>query len=143
MFPEADVPVIQLSIDRNIAVRGHFEIARHLTDLRDQGVLILTSGNAVHNLADAFARMRIGLPQTLDWARRFDAQVKDILTQRDTDALVSLWPDLGEARRVHLTPDHWLPLIYACGATDCDDEVRFPNEGFDWGSFSMRNAVFG
>lgn len=143
MYPEADVPVIQLSIDRNLGVRGHFELARSLVDLRNEGVLILGSGNAVHNLHDAFGRMRAGSTQTPDWARRYDEALKDILTQRDSDALLSMWPDSNDGRLAHPTPDHWLPLIYAYGATDSDDSVRFPQEGFDWGSISMRNAVFG
>lgn len=143
MYPEADVPVIQLSIDRNIDVRGHFEYARSLASLRDEGVLILSSGNAVHNLRDAFTRMRAGSSETPDWAQRFDEKVKDILMQRDSGALLSMWPDSNDGRLAHPTPDHWLPMIYAYGATDDDDHARFPSEGFDWGSISMRNAVFG
>ncbi len=143
MYPEANVPVIQLSIDRTINVRGHFEIARSLAELRDEGVLILSSGNVVHNLRDAFARMRADSPETPDWAQRFDETVKDVLTQRDTRTLISMWSDTIDGRQAHPTPDHWLPLIYAYGATDSDDHVHFPGEGFDWGSISMRNAVFG
>lgn len=143
MYPEADVPVIQLSIDRNTNVRGHFEIARCLAELRDEGVLILSSGNIVHNLRDAFARMRAGSSETPEWAQRFDEKVKDVLTQRDTRTLISMLSDTNDGRQAHPTPDHWLPLIYAYGATDSDDHVHFPGEGFDWGSISMRNAVFG
>ena len=137
MYPEANVPVIQLSIDRNIDVQGHFDIARSLAELRDEGVLILSSGNVVHNLHDAFARMRADSQETPDWAQRFDETVKDVLTQRDTRKLISMWSDTSDGR-----PDHWLPLIYAYGATDSEDHVSFPNEGFDWGSLSMRNVVF-
>lgn len=143
MYPEAHVPVIQLSIDKRLHVRGHFELARSLSDLREEGVLILGSGNAVHNLRDAFARIRSGSSETPDWAQRFDNAVKEILTQRDTDALLSMWPDSDDGRLAHPTPDHWLPLIYAYGASDGRDEVRFPNEGFDLGSISMRNVVLG
>jgi 4,5-DOPA dioxygenase extradiol len=143
MYPEAEVPVIQLSIDRNRDVRGHFELARSLSELRDEGVLLLGSGNIVHNLRDAFGRMRAGTIETPEWAQRYDETVKKILTQRDTEALLSMWPDSNDARLAHPTPDHWLPLIYAYGATNSDEHARFPNEGFDWGSISMRNAVFG
>ena len=142
MYPEANVPVIQLSIDRNIDVQGHFDIARSLAELRDEGVLILSSGNVVHNLHDAFARMRADSQETPDWAQRFDETVKDVLTQRDTRKLISMWSDTSDGRQAHPTPDHWLPLIYAYGATDSEDHVSFPNEGFDWGSLSMRNVVF-
>lgn len=143
MYAEANVPVTQLSIDWRMNVRGHFELARSLSDLRDEDVLILASGNAVHNLRDAFERMRTGSTETPDWAQRYDETVKNILIQRDTDSLLSVWPDSDDGRRAHPTPDHWLPLIYAYGATDSRDETRFPNEGFDWGSISMRNVVFG
>lgn len=143
MYPEADVPVIQLSIDRGLNVRGHFELARSLSVLRDEDVLILASGNAVHNLRDAFGRMRTGSAKTPDWAQRYDDTVKNLLVQRDTDELLSVWPDSDDGRRAHPTPDHWLPLIYAYGASDDRDQTRFPNEGFDWGSISMRNVVLG
>ena len=143
MYPEADVPVIQLSIDRRMDVRGHFELARSLADLREEGVLIFTSGNIVHNLRDAFSRMRANNTQTPDWAQRFDETVKAMLTHRDTDALLTAWTDADDGRLAHPTPDHWLPLIYAYGATDGRDQAHFPNEGFDWGSISMRNVVLG
>lgn len=143
MYPDADVPVIQLSIDRGLDARRHFELAQSLSALRDERVLILASGNIVHNLRDAFSRKRAGSEETPDWALSFDASVKDILTHRDTDALLSVWPDTDGGRQAHPTPDHWLPLIYAYAATDDRDEARFPAEGFDWGSISMRNVVFG
>lgn len=143
MYPLADVPVVQLSIDRNLDVRGHFALARSLSELRHEGVLIMGSGNAVHNLRDAFGRMRAGSTETPAWAQRYDETLKSVLTQRDTEALLTMWPDSADGRLAHPTPDHWLPLIYAYGASDNDDYAHFPNEGFDWGSISMRNVVFG
>ena len=140
MYPEADVPVIQLSIDQRMDVRGHFELARSLAELREEGVLIFTSGNIVHNLRDAFSRMRANTVETPDWAQRFDERVKTMLAQRETDALLSALTDTDDGRLAHPTPDHWLPLIYAYGATDGRDQARFPNEGFDWGSISMINV---
>ncbi len=80
---------------------------------------------------------------TPDWALRFDGSVERAVTQHDTKNLLSLWPDTDDGRLAHPTPDHWLPLIYAQAATDDRDRVRFPTEGFDWGSISMRNIVFG
>jgi 4,5-DOPA dioxygenase extradiol len=143
MYPEADVPVIQLSIDRRLDVKRHYEIGRSLAELRDDGVLILGSGNAVHNLPDAFGRNQSGSTETPDWARRYDDAVKQAVTQHDTDCLLALWPETDDGRTAHPTPDHWLPLIYAYGASDNRDTVRFPMEGFDWGSISMRNVVLG
>ncbi|HUH02969.1 MAG TPA: 4,5-DOPA dioxygenase extradiol [Kofleriaceae bacterium] len=143
MFPDADIPVIQLSIDRRLDMRGHYELGRSLAELRDEGVLILGSGNVVHNLRDAFGNMRAGATATPGWAARFDGTANEILIQHDTPALLSLWPDSDDGRLAHPSPDHWLPLIYACAATDESDRVSSPIEGFDWGSISMRSFVLG
>lgn len=143
MFPEADIPVVQLSLDRRLAPERHYELARSLAELRHEGVLILGSGNVVHNLRDAFTRMRTRSTETPDWALRFDADVKQALAQHDAAALLKLWPGGSDARLAHPTPDHWLPLLYALAASAPDDAVRFPTEGFDLGSISMRNVVFG
>lgn len=143
MMPEADVPVVQLSIDRRLDVRAHFELARLLAGLRNDGVLILGSGNITHNLRDAFRQMQSGTSDTPEWAKRFDETVADALERRDTEALLSCWPDSDDGRLAHPTPDHWLPLVYAYAATDGRDEVRFPVVGFDLGSLSMRSVVFG
>lgn len=142
IFPEADIPVVQLSIDRRLDPKQHYELARSLADLRHQGVLILGSGNIVHNLRDAFARMRSGSTDTPAWAARFDDTVKQAATQRDTRALLSMW-STDDGRMAHPIVDHWLPLIYAYAATDERDGVQFSSEGFDLGSLSMRNLLFG
>ncbi len=125
MYPSANIPVLQLSIDRRLSVRQHYELARSIAPLRDEGVLLLGSGNIVHNLRDAFQRMRARAPQTPDWAERFDRDVADVLRERDTKRLVSMWPDTKDGRISHPSPDHWLPLIYAYGATDARDRARF------------------
>jgi 4,5-DOPA dioxygenase extradiol len=143
MYPGATVPVIQLSINQRLSLRSHYEIGRSLSPLRDEGVLILGSGNITHNLRDAFQRMQSGATDTPDWARRFDDTVKQATEQHDTNKLLSIWPDTDDGRMAHPSPDHWLPLIYAYGATDERDRVRFPMEGFDAGSLSMRNITFG
>lgn len=142
MFPDAKVPVLQLSVDRRLDVAGHLEVGRSLADLRGEGVLLLASGNVTHNLRDAFGRMQSGSRETPDWARRVDDRVKAALEGRDTKALASIWPDSDDGRKAHPSPDHWLPLLYAYGATDDRDGVSFPTEGFDLGSLSMRNALF-
>jgi 4,5-DOPA dioxygenase extradiol len=141
MYPDARTPVIQLSIDRRLNMRAHFELARSLADLRHEGILVLASGNIVHNLGDAFGRMRSGALETPAWAQRYDESIKQILVQRDTNALLSRWPDSEDARHAHPTPDHWIPLIYAYGASDSQDRASFPTEGFDLGSISMRNVI--
>lgn len=142
IFPEANVPVIQLSIDRRLELRHHYQLGRSLAALRDEGVLIIGSGNIVHNLRDAFGRMRSGAVETPDWALSFDETVTQLVLQHDHRALSAL-PGTPSGRLAHPTVEHWLPLIYAQAASDERDSVSFPTEGFAWGSISMRNIVFG
>jgi 4,5-DOPA dioxygenase extradiol len=143
MYPDARIPVIQLSIDRRLSPERHLEIGRSLAELREEGVLILGSGNVTHNLRDAFTRLRKGENATPDWARRFDAEIAKSLEQHDTARLLTAWRETDDGRRSHPTADHYLPLLYTHGATWADEPVRFPIEGFDIGSISMRAVVVG
>lgn len=143
MFPEADIPVVQLSLNDQLTGQQHVDLGKALAPLREEGVLILGSGNVVHNLRDAISHMRSGDATTPDWARRYDADIAAALTQHDIQALLARHPGTPEGKQAHPWPDHWLPLLYAAGAATQDDAVRFPIEGFDWGSLSMRAAVFG
>lgn len=143
MYPTADIPVIQLSINYHLNPRTHLEIGRSLAALRREGVLIFASGNITHNLRDAMNRRRSRDISTPDWAQGFDDDVAKALQQHDTDALAAFWPNNEAARLSHPTPDHWLPLLYAAGAADGDEDVRFPIQGFDLGSLSMRSVIIG
>ncbi len=140
--PEADVPVVQLSIDGRLPTAEHLAIGRALAPLRDEGVLVLGSGNVVHNLRHAFGAWRRGETATPDWARTFDDDVAAAVAARDGDALVRLL-DSERGRLAAPTPDHYLPLLYVVGAGRPDDPVRFPIEGFDMSSLSMRSAILG
>ncbi len=142
LHPGADVPVVQLSIDARLAPAEHLAIGRALGPLRDEGVLILGSGNIVHNLRHAFTARARGETATPDWARRFDDEVASALSRRDGDALVHIL-DTDEGRMSAPTPDHYLPLLYVAGASTETDPVRFSIQGFDWGSLSMRAALLG
>jgi len=142
MYPKADVPVVQLSIDRNLGVPEQFALAQSLAPLREDQVLIVGSGNVTHNLRDLMMRMQAGDFSTPGWASRFDERLKEILLGRDTEALLELWPGSDDARLAHPTPDHFLPVVYSYAVTGADDSVRFPIEGFDR-SFSMRAILFG
>ena len=142
MFPEADVPVVQLSINRRLDPATHHALARSLAELRDDDVLVFGSGNIVHNLRHAIGAMRTGSTETPPWASRFDDTVKAALVQHDTQRLVSL-AETEDGHLAHPTADHWLPLLYALAASDERDAVRFPIEGFDLGSVSMRSVLFG
>jgi len=140
--PAADVPVVQLSIDGRLDPPEHLAIGRALRALRDEGVLLVGSGNVVHNLPHAFGAWRRGDARTPDWAREFDLRIARALEERDTDHLVKA---LGteEGRLAHPTPDHFLPLLYAAGASLPGESIRFPIEGFDMASLSMRSAIIG
>lgn len=143
MYPLAQVPVVQLSIDRRLPPAEHAALGRALAPLRDESILILGSGNATHNLPDAFTRMRSGQTATPGWAQRFDAAVAELAQAHDADALAALWPNGPDARNAHPTPDHFLPLVYAFAAAGPVDPVTFPITGFDMGSLSMRAVRFG
>jgi 4,5-DOPA dioxygenase extradiol len=140
--PVADVPVVQLSVDARLAPAEHLAIGRALAPLRDEGVLVLGSGNAVHNLRHAFGAMQRGDTRTPDWARAFDLGIARALERHDTDHLVRALAS-DEGRLSHPTPEHYLPLLYAAGASTHDEPVRFAIEGFDMASLSMRAAVLG
>lgn len=143
MVPDADVPVIQLSIDRRLPAAGHLALGRSLAELREEGVLILASGNLTHNLRDAFGRMRSGDTETPGWAGRFDTDVAEAISQHDTRWLLDAWRETEIGRFSHPTPDHYLPILYAHGATEPGEPVRYPIDGFDLGSISMRAVVVG
>ncbi len=140
--PAADVPVVQLSIDGRLAPAEHLAIGRALAPLRDEGVLVMGSGNVVHNLRHAFGALHRGETATPDWARAFDEEVAAAISRHDGDALVRLL-ETEEGRLAAPTPDHYLPLLYVAGASAPEDPVRFPIEGFDMSSLSMRSAILG
>ena len=143
MYPTANIPVIQLSIDRRLREPAHADLGRQLMELRDDGVLILGSGNIVHNLGDAISRMGDRDVKTPAWALEFDETTAKAVEQHDSATLLSLASATEIGRKSHPTPDHWLPLLYALGATNKNDSVRFTSESFAWGSLSMRNIIWG
>jgi 4,5-DOPA dioxygenase extradiol len=142
MRPAADVPVIQLSIDRRLAPADHLAIGRALAPLRADGVLVFASGNVTHNLRHAFHSLKTGDTTRPEWAERFDREIAAAVTAHDTDHLVNAL-DSDAGRLAHPTPDHYLPLLYAVGAGGRDDRVTFPTTGWDLGSLSMRSIQLG
>jgi len=142
VLPAADVPVVQLSIDERLSPAGHLELGRALAPLRDEGVLVLGSGNVTHNLRHAFTAWRQGDHSTPAWASAFDADVARAVGQHDADWLAGALEGEG-GRMSHPTPDHYLPLLYAAGAAGAGDRVGFPISGFDMASLSMRSIVWG
>ncbi len=136
MYPEADIPVIQISLNYNHPLQLHFAIGRELETLRDQGVLIVGSGNLVHNLM--MLRMGRG---SYPWASEFDRLVKDLIVKKEYSSLVSL-SSLRNASLAHPTTEHYLPLLYVLGAAGTDTPLFF-NETMFGGSVSMRCVAFG
>ncbi len=141
VFPGADVPVVQLSIDETQPAAFHYELARRLAPLRDEGVLVMGSGNLVHNLHTyAWGRRKV---EPFDWAVRFEERARGLLLAGDHTPLVN-YESLGaDARLSAPTPDHYLPLLYVIAQRREDDEVSFPVEGFDGGSISMLTIQIG
>lgn len=141
VFPEADVPVVQLSMDETEPAAFHYEIGRRLAPLRDEGVLIIGSGNVVHNLHTyAWGRHEV---EPFDWAVRFEALARELLTTGDDRRLVN-YEALGrDARLSAPTPDHFLPLLYVMALRREGEAVSFPAEGFDGGSVSMLSVKIG
>jgi 4,5-DOPA dioxygenase extradiol len=140
MYPDADVPAFQLSLDERRSLKEHLELGREIKQLRERGVLILGSGNLVHNLG----RIDWSDPHgAYDWAREFDGKVKSAVDAHDGSALAEPhhW---GAAllATAHPTIEHYAPLLYCMGSTDEQDEVSYPYEGFDFGSISMRAVLF-
>lgn len=141
MYPKADVPAFQLSLDARRNFKEHLELGREIQSLRERGVLILGSGNIVHNL------QRVDWNNThgaYDWAAEFDARVKSALDQHDAAALAEprKWSE-KLLQTAHPTVEHYLPLLYCMGSADERDTVSYPYEGFDFGSISMRAVLFG
>jgi 4,5-DOPA dioxygenase extradiol len=141
LFPLADVPVVQLSIDETQPPKVHYEIGRRLAPLRDEGILIIGSGNIVHNLhAYAWGKHPV---DPFDWAVRFEDRARALLLAGDDAPLVdyeALGPD---AILAVPTPEHYLPLLYVIAARKEGDQTHFPVQGFDGGSISMLTVQIG
>jgi 4,5-DOPA dioxygenase extradiol len=141
MFPAADIPVLQLSMDYARPPAEHFALGQQLKSLRERGVLIVGSGNIVHNLRAT--RRGASAIQAYDWALEFDAKAKALL-EKGALAELAGFQQMGQvAQLAHPTYDHYLPLLHAAGAVDAGEKMRFFNERFQSASISMRSVVWG
>ena len=141
MFPDATIPVVQLSMDYSRAPEEHFALARQLKMLRERGVLIVGSGNIVHNLREM---QRGAAPaEAYDWALEFDQTTGGYIQQGNLAALPNFLKLGSLANMAHPTHEHYLPLLYAAGAVDTNEPARFFNTNFQAGSISMRSVVWG
>jgi 4,5-DOPA dioxygenase extradiol len=135
VYPDADIPVVQLSIDERQPPQFHYGLGKQLATLREEGVLVIGSGNLVHNL-HTYAWGRGGI-QPFDWAVRFEQQVRELLLTGE-DAQIVTYEKLGrDALLSAPTPDHYLPLLYVLGLRRQQDQISFPVQGVDGGSVSM------
>jgi 4,5-DOPA dioxygenase extradiol len=141
VFPGADVPVVQLSIDETRPASAHFELAKKLSPLRDEGVLVVGSGNLVHNLHAYAWGEKSAKPH--DWAVRFEKRAREFMVSANDAALVE-YENLGRDALLSIpTPDHYLPLIYVLALRRPGDRITFPVEGIDGGSISMLAVQLG
>lgn len=139
-YPDASVPVVQMSIDATQPARYHYALGQQLAPLRDEGVLILGSGNVVHNLG--VLNRAEGTP-AFDWAQRFNDRVRGFLGTGDHASLVG-YTALGEDAQLSVpTPEHYLPLLYIAALQNPEEPLAFAVDGIELGSISMLSVVIG
>jgi 4,5-DOPA dioxygenase extradiol len=143
LYPKADIPVFQVSIDYAQGGDYHLALGKELSALRDQGVLILASGNVVHNLRHIDRQATDGLMASRPWAQSFDSAVKAALLSNDSKALANYARLDAGAELAAQSPDHYWPLLYALGAARDGEAPRFIFEGFQLGTLSMRCVQWG
>jgi 4,5-DOPA dioxygenase extradiol len=139
-FPDADVPVLQFSIDRTQPAAFHYELGKRLAPLRREGVLIIGSGNIVHNLRAIKWQNDAG---PYDWAVRFNERVRQHLLHREHAPLIT-YEQMGEDARLSIpTPEHYLSFLYTAALCEDDEPVTFAVDGIDLGSIGMLTVAFG
>jgi len=138
MYPEKDIPVFQLSIDASAPPEVHFEIGKQLRPLREKGVLILASGNVVHNLR----RISWDMENGYDWANEFDSYIKDNILSKEFKNVLN-YRNAGKSADLAVpTPDHFYPLLYILGASEESDQISVYNDEGTMGSLSMTCYLF-
>ncbi|MDD2384359.1 MAG: 4,5-DOPA dioxygenase extradiol [Sulfurospirillaceae bacterium] len=144
LFPQADVPVFQFSLARSMTPIEHFQLGQEMQALRDEGVMIIGSGNITHNIPSARNDAKLGTRNTVhDWAKSFDERVTSIIDSGDFKAL-SAYEKFGKEATMSVpTPEHFLPLLYVLGSAKTGEKARYYAKGFQAGSFSMRSVLLG
>ncbi len=141
MYPEADIPVLEMSIDYYMSPQGHYELASELSALRRKGVLIIGSGNIVHNLRAVDWRRINEAGYGFDWAKEANEKAKELIMSGNHKCLMN-YRSLGSAFQMSIpTPEHYLPMIYTLGLQDNKDEVKFFNDKLIAGSLSMTSLL--
>ncbi len=140
MVPAVDIPVLELSMDVNLSPAEHYALGRTLAPLRQEGVIIMGSGNLVHNLSRINFDSMYG--ETYDWAERFDKLMEDLLLKREHAQLME-FAALPDNRLAIPTDEHYLPMLYAVALQEPAEELRFCCNDIQNGSISMRSFVIG
>ena len=140
LFPDADVPLLQLSLPSRLEPRALLAIGERLRPLREEGVLLLASGGLVHDLRRIDWSERSAPPV---WATAFEAWARRALVEHDRDALADWRRAAPDSHGAHPTAEHFLPLLVAAGAAEPDEPVTFPVSGFEYGSLSRTSAQLG
>jgi 4,5-DOPA dioxygenase extradiol len=138
MYPEADIPVVQLSVDSLTSFDAHFRIGRELSSLREKGVLIMGSGNVVHNLGMA----KWGMESGFSWADEFDLYIRDCVASRRFEDVINYGSAGKSAEMAFFTPEHFYPLLYVLGASTEGDKLTIFNESRTMGAISMTSYLF-
>lgn len=138
IFPKADVPVVQLSVDQGASPADHFRIGQELQTLRNEGILILGSGNVVHNLSMVQWSLDSGYP----WAETFDHEIRDRILRGDLDGVLQ-YQKIADAKLAVPYPDHFSPLLYVLGACTPEDHPTVLNDACILGSLSMTSYLLG
>lgn len=143
MYPDADIPVLQLSIDYNQPPQYHYDLAKQLKSLRNKGVLIIGSGNMVHNLRMISWEKMQEANYGFDWAIEMNTIFKEKISKSDFQSLIN-YEKLGPAAKLAIpTPDHYYPLLYAMALQDNKDEISFFNDKMVGGSLNMTSVKWG
>ncbi|MCP2040848.1 4,5-DOPA dioxygenase extradiol [Neisseria sp. HSC-16F19] len=143
LFPDAGVPVVQLSLDAGLDSAAHYALARRLAPLREQGVLMVASGSIVHNLRQTDRSAPDEPGRGYDWAESARLRVNDWLLRADHAALTNEAAYPADLRLAAPTPDHWWPLLYAAALADADEKPLLFNDEMVGKSLSMTSAVWG
>lgn len=139
-YPDAAIPVVQLSMDGTKPASFHYRLARRLVPLREEGVLVVGSGNVVHNL---MLMRRAGDGPAFDWAKRFNDRVRSALACGDHQALIEFEGAGKDARLSVPTPEHYLPLLYIAALQTEGEAMEFSVDGYEAGSLGMLTAAVG
>lgn len=134
VFPDADIPVVQMSLDATMSDQAHFELAKLLAPLRDEGVLIIASGNVVHNLRAVDWRDKA---PALPWATEFNNFFKNKLAEKDFEPLINWRAQDLTAQQSIPSPDHYWPILYILGLVTDTDQIHLVTDGIELGSISM------